>query len=58
MIKKWMEYGKDVNSKAGCPHKLGDCTRNRIVREATKTSVITMKELQALAGEMEETVLH
>src|SRR4029434_6380345 len=56
IIKKWKEYGTSVNlPRAGCPHKLSDRARRRLVREATKTPMTTLKELQASAAEMGET---
>ena len=56
-IKKLKEYGTCVNlPRAGCPHKLSDRARRRLVREATKTPPITLKELQASAAEMGETL--
>ena len=56
IIKKWKEYGTCVNlPRAGRPHKLSDCARRRLVREATKTPMTTLKELQASAAEMKET---
>ena len=49
ILKKWKEYGTCVNlPRAGRPHKL---------REATKTPMTTLKELQASAAEMGETHL-
>src|SRR4029434_3119067 len=57
IIKKWKEYGTCVNLlRAGRPHKLSDRARRRLVREATKTPMITPKELQASAAEMGETL--
>src|SRR4029434_8311483 len=56
IIKKWKEYGTFVNLLiAGRPHKLSDRARRRLVREATKTPMTTLKELQASAAEMGET---
>ena len=53
IIKKWKEYGTCVNlPRAGHPHKLSDRARRTPVKEATKTPMITLKELQALATEM------
>src|SRR4029434_6953188 len=50
IIKKWKEYGTCVNlPTAGRPHKLSDRARRR---EATKTPMTTLKELQASAAEM------
>ena len=38
IIEKWREYGTCVNlPRAGSPHKLIDCARNRLVREAPRT---------------------
>ena len=55
IIKKWNEYGTCVNlARAGRPHKLS--ARRRLVREATKTPMTTLKELQASAAEMGETL--
>src|SRR4029434_3851052 len=57
IIKKWKEYGTCVNlARAGRPHKLSDRARRRLVREATKTHMTTLKELQALTAEMGETL--
>ena len=57
IIKKWKEYGTCVNlPRAGRPHKLSDRARRRLVREATKTPMTTLKELQASAAEMGETL--
>ena len=57
IIKKWKEYGTCVNlARAGRPHKLSDRARRRLVREATKTPMTTLKELQASAAEMGETL--
>src|SRR4029434_4843941 len=57
IIKKWKEYGTCVNlPRAGCPHKLSDRARRRLVREATKTPMTTLKELQASAAEIGETL--
>src|SRR4029434_5129037 len=58
IIKKCKEYGTFVNlARAGRPHKLSDRARRRLVREATKTPVTSLKELQASAAEMGETLL-
>ena len=55
ILKKWKEC---VNlPRAGRPHKLSDRARRRLVREATKTPITTLKELQASAAEMGE-ILH
>ena len=43
-------------ARAGRPHKLSDRARRRLVREATKTPMTTLKELQASAAEMGETL--
>src|SRR4029434_10363380 len=57
IIKKWKEYGTCVNlPRAGRPHKLSDLARRRLVREATKTLMTTLKDLQASAAEMGETL--
>src|SRR4029434_5025265 len=57
IIKKWKEYGTCVNlPSTGRPHKLSDHARRRLVTEATKTPMTTMKELQASAAEMGETL--
>src|SRR4029434_882749 len=57
IIKKWKEYGPCVNlPRAGRPHKLSDRARSRLVREATKTPMTTLKEFQASAADMGETV--
>src|SRR4029434_9383500 len=57
IIKKLKEYCTCVNLlRAGCPHKLSDRARRRLVREATKTPMTTLKELQASAAEMGETL--
>ena len=40
----------------GRPHKLSDRARRRLVREATKTPMTTLKELQASAAEMGKTL--
>src|SRR4029434_6551795 len=54
ILKKWKEC---VNlPRAGRPHKLSDRARRRLVREATKTPMTTLKELQASAAKMGETV--
>ena len=41
--------------RADRPHKLSDCARRRLVREATKTPMATLKELTSSAGEIGET---
>ena len=57
IIKKWKVYSTCVNlARAGRPHKLSDRARRRLVREATKTPMTTLKELQASAAEMGETL--
>src|SRR4029434_5087862 len=57
IIKKWKEYGTCVNlPRAGRPQKLSDRARRRLVRAATKTPMSTLKELQASAAEMGETL--
>ena len=57
IIKKWKEYGTCVNlARAGRLHKLSGRARRRLVREATKTPMTTLKELQASATEMGETL--
>src|SRR4029434_7923429 len=57
IIKKWKEYGTCVNlPRAGRLPKLSDRARRRLVREATKTPMTTLKELQASAAEMGETL--
>src|SRR4029434_6793126 len=57
IIKKWKEYGPCVNlPRAGRPHKLSDRARSRLVREATKTPMTTLKEFQASAADMGETL--
>ena len=43
-------------ARAGSPYKLSDRARRRLVREATKTPMTTLKELQASAAEMGETL--
>src|SRR4029434_8392040 len=44
IIKKWKEYGTCVNlPRAGRPHKLSDRARRRLVIEATKTPMTTLK---------------
>ena len=43
-------------ARAGRPHKLSDRARRRIVREATKTPMTTLKEFQASAADMGETL--
>ena len=58
IIKKWKEYGTCVNlPRVGRPHKLSDRARRRLVREATKTRMTTLKEFQASAAEMGECIL-
>ena len=53
-----IQYGTCVNlPKAGRPHRLSDFARRKLVREATKTPMTTLKELQASAAEMGETLL-
>src|SRR4029434_3866687 len=42
--------------REGRPHKLSDRARRRLVREATKTPITTLKKLQASAAEMGETL--
>src|SRR4029434_1109475 len=57
IIKKWKEYGTCVNlARAGRPHNLSDRARRRLVREATKTPMTTLKELKVSAAEMGETL--
>src|SRR4029434_3303293 len=57
IIKKWKEYGTCLNlPRAGRPHKLSDRAGRRLVREATKTPMTTLMELQASAAEMGETL--
>ena len=59
----WLNPSRNGRNMAGCvnlaragrPHKLSDCARRRLVREATKTPMTTLKELQASAAEMGET---
>ena len=47
IIKKWKEYGTCVNlPRAGCPHKLSDRARMRLVREATKTPMTKLQQLR------------
>ena len=42
--------------KAGRPHRLTDRARRKLVREATRTPMTTLKELKASAAEMGETL--
>lgn len=42
-------------TQVGLSHKMSDCTRRRLVREATKTPVTTLKELKASATELRQT---
>lgn len=50
IIKKWKECGKRVKMpRAGLLHKLSECARRRLVREANKTPLTTLKELNASA---------
>ena len=57
IIKEWVEYGTCVNvARSDCPHKLSGCARRRLVREATKTPMTTLKELKSSAAEMGETL--
>lgn len=46
-----------ANLRRGChPHNPSDRERRRLVREITKTSMTNLKELQASAAELGETV--
>ena len=57
IIQKWIDYGTCVNlPRSGRPHKLSDRARSRLAREATKTPMTTLKELQASAAKMIETM--
>ena len=59
IIKKWKEYVTCLNlPKAGRPHKQSDRARRRLVREATKTPMTTLKELKASVAQMGETIVH
>ena len=47
IIKKWNGTTKTL-PRSGRPSKLGDQARRRLIREATKRPMATLKELQAL----------
>ena len=52
-----MDNGACVNlPRVGRPHKLKDHAGRRLVKEATKTTMNTLKELKASAAEMGETL--
>ena len=54
--KLFQEYSTCVNlPKAGCPQKLSARTRKKLVREATKTLMTTLKELKASVAVTGET---
>lgn len=56
IIKKWKENGAGIKlATAGCPQRLSNRARGGVVREATKTAVTPLKELQVSAAEMGET---
>ena len=46
IIKKWKEYDTVNLPKADHLHKLSNSARRRLVREATKTPMTTLKELE------------
>ena len=47
-MNKWKAYGNTKTlSRSGRPYKLDDQARRRLIREATKRSMATLKELQA-----------
>ena len=53
----YLKYGTCINLPgARCHHKLSDLARRRLVREATKTPMATLKELKASAAEIGETL--
>nr|ACV85768.1 transposase [Acipenser fulvescens]ACV85769.1 transposase [Acipenser fulvescens] len=57
IIKKWREYGTTVNlSRTGRPQKLSIRARRALVREATKSPMATLKELQCSTAELGDTV--
>ena len=48
IIKKWKAYGTTkILLRSGRPSKLDDQARRRLIREATKRPMETLKELQA-----------
>ena len=48
MIKKWKAYGTaKILPRSGRPSKLDDQARRRLIREATKKPLATLKELHA-----------
>ncbi|KAF7651086.1 hypothetical protein LDENG_00116390 [Lucifuga dentata] len=57
IIKKWKACGTTVNlPRAGRAPKLSDRARRRLVREATKTPMTTLKELQGSVAAIGESV--
>ena len=42
--------------RSSLPHKLIDCTRRRLVKEATKTPMTILKEFKNTAAEIGETL--
>ena len=48
IIKKWKAYDTTKTLlRSGCPSKMDDQARRRLIREATKRTMATLKELHA-----------